>query len=121
MRVCGRNELVRLLLRTHGLHLINTADSSAQCTGLFLGQTRSSTCLIIALIYFFPLLAVKTHRELFSDFYASLFGSSLEALMAEGGDPAAAKLLWQQMSRDITTGRSDPLEVRSTGHYRVQG
>lgn len=28
--------------------------------------------------------AVKTHRELFADFYASLFGSSLESLIAEG-------------------------------------
>ncbi|KAL6762772.1 hypothetical protein V8C86DRAFT_2510759 [Haematococcus lacustris] len=59
---------------------------------------------------------LKTHRELFADFFASLFHSPLEALLAEGTTPAAAQLLWQQMSRDIMTGgtrHTDSLEQAS--------
>jgi hypothetical protein len=51
-----------------------------------------------------PVRAVKTHRELFADFYLSLFGTPLEDLIAEGVKPAAAEKLWAQMSRDIMTG-----------------
>lgn len=47
---------------------------------------------------------LKTHRELFSDFFASLFGYPLEDLMARGDCPEAAKAMWSQMSRDITSG-----------------
>lgn len=57
--------------------------------------------------------AVKTHRELFADFYLSLFGTPLEDLIAEGAKPEAAEKLWAQMSRDIMTGggqHTDALE-----------
>ncbi len=49
---------------------------------------------------------LKTHRELFAEFFASLFGYPLEDLVAGGGRPAAAEAMWAQMSRDITTGGS---------------
>ncbi len=37
-----------------------------------------------------PRPAVKTHRELFSDFFASLFGYGLEELLADSPQPQAA-------------------------------
>uniref|UniRef100_A0A7S0WIL9 Uncharacterized protein n=1 Tax=Chlamydomonas leiostraca TaxID=1034604 RepID=A0A7S0WIL9_9CHLO len=58
---------------------------------------------------------LKTHRELFADFYASLFGTSLEDLIREGVAPAAAQKLWAQMNRDIMSGggATDPVEGAS--------
>lgn len=59
---------------------------------------------------------LKTHRELFADFFASLFGYGLEELMAASPRPAAAELLWAQMSRDIMNGGTqftDPVEQAS--------
>ncbi|PNH01422.1 hypothetical protein TSOC_012698 [Tetrabaena socialis] len=47
---------------------------------------------------------VKTHRELFSDFFASLFGYELQQLIADSPQPPAAQLLFAQMSRDILNG-----------------
>eukprot|EP00199_Chlamydomonas_sp_CCMP681_P002484 CAMPEP_0119108852 /NCGR_PEP_ID=MMETSP1180-20130426/15773_1 /TAXON_ID=3052 ORGANISM="Chlamydomonas cf sp, Strain CCMP681" /NCGR_SAMPLE_ID=MMETSP1180 /ASSEMBLY_ACC=CAM_ASM_000741 /LENGTH=330 /DNA_ID=CAMNT_0007094519 /DNA_START=13 /DNA_END=1005 /DNA_ORIENTATION=+ len=47
---------------------------------------------------------LKTHRELFSEFYTSLFHSPLEELVAGSARPAAAELLWSQMNRDIMGG-----------------
>lgn len=42
---------------------------------------------------YFSCVTVKTHRELFSDFFASLFGYPLEALIARGDRPEAAQVL----------------------------
>ncbi|GAX76758.1 hypothetical protein CEUSTIGMA_g4205.t1 [Chlamydomonas eustigma] len=60
---------------------------------------------------------LKTHRELFSEFFASLFGYSLEDLMYSCERPEAALTMWQNMSRDITTGGSgeftDPISQAS--------
>lgn len=59
---------------------------------------------------------LKTHRELFSDFFTSLFGYDLQALLADSPAPAAAQLLFGQMLRDIMAGGmrySAPLEQAS--------
>lgn len=72
------------------------------------------------------MLAVKTHRELFSDFFTSLFGYDLQALLADSPAPAAAQLLFGQMLRDILGGGTRyqaPLEqvgrrLRSRTHAR---
>eukprot|EP00983_Pelagomonas_calceolata_P013104 418692-Pelagomonas_calceolata.AAC.8 len=65
------------------------------------------------------MVADKTHRELFSDFYASLFHAPLESLIAQGVPPVAAQALWAKMSTDIMTGGgaySNPMEqVRACG------
>eukprot|EP00955_Chlamydomonas_euryale_P050342 354533-Chlamydomonas_euryale.AAC.10 len=45
----------------------------------------------------------KTHRELFSDFFASLFGYPLEALVLADASAPAAQAMWAAMSADITT------------------
>ncbi|KAG2482514.1 hypothetical protein HYH03_018559 [Edaphochlamys debaryana] len=50
---------------------------------------------------------LKTHRELFSDFFASVFGYELQALMADSPAPKAAQLLFQQMMRDIGSAGGD--------------
>lgn len=70
--------------------------------------TRPSWCVCVSLHW--P--AVKTHRELFADFFKSLFGTDLEELIASSPRPASAELLWSQMSRDIMTGggSSDAIE-----------
>eukprot|EP00877_Chromochloris_zofingiensis_P008465 jgi/Chrzof1/3872/Cz13g11260.t1 len=47
---------------------------------------------------------LKTHRELFSDFFQSLFGYPLPELLADSPAPAAAQLLYSQMMRDILGG-----------------
>lgn len=48
---------------------------------------------------------LKTHRELFADFFQSLFGYPLEQLLEkEGAQPPAAATLFQQMMRDILGG-----------------
>ena len=55
---------------------------------------------------------VKTHRELFADFFASLFGYPLEDLIAKGTPATGAQAMWAAMSRDIMTGGgkySDPM------------
>lgn len=49
---------------------------------------------------------LKTHRELFSDFFLSLFGYKLEDLIADSPRPAAAELMFSKMLSDITTGGS---------------
>lgn len=50
-------------------------------------------------------------RELFSDFFQSLFGYPLPQLLADSPAPAAAQLLYSQMMRDILGGggEADPL------------
>jgi hypothetical protein len=50
-------------------------------------------------------------RELFSDFFSSLFGYPLPQLLADSPAPAAAQLLYSQMMRDILGGggHDDPL------------
>lgn len=56
-------------------------------------------------------------RELFSDFFQSLFGYPLAQLMADSPTPAAAQLLYNQMMRDILGGggHSDTLEQVGSG------
>lgn len=60
---------------------------------------------------------LSTHRELFSNFFMSLFGYSLEDVLAEGVQPEASELLFSQMSADILNGGrgafTDPLEQAS--------
>eukprot|EP00803_Ostreobium_quekettii_P000489 evm.model.scf_238EXC.1 EVM.evm.TU.scf_238EXC.1 scf_238EXC:2099-7356(+) len=46
----------------------------------------------------------KTHRELFSNFYESLFEEPLERLLEAGQRPIASELLFEQMMRDINGG-----------------
>lgn len=50
-------------------------------------------------------------RELFSDFFVSLFGYPLTQLLADSPAPASAQLLYSQMMRDILGGggHDDPL------------
>jgi hypothetical protein len=47
---------------------------------------------------------VKTHRELFSDFYLSLFGRPIADLLRESPPPEHARALYQRMMRDILSG-----------------
>ncbi|KAI8472117.1 MAG: hypothetical protein J3K34DRAFT_376195 [Monoraphidium minutum] len=47
---------------------------------------------------------LKTHRELFSDFFTSLFNYPLTDLIADSPAPAAAITLFNQMMRDIEGG-----------------
>lgn len=47
---------------------------------------------------------LKTHRELFSDFFQSLFGYPLPQLIATGPEPVAAKALYRRMMSDIEGG-----------------
>jgi len=46
----------------------------------------------------------KTHRKLFSEWYTSCTGESLEGLMAAGVRPVHSEQLFACMMRDITTG-----------------
>jgi len=46
----------------------------------------------------------KTHRLLFSEFYKSCTGKSLEDLLAAGVRPAASEHLFACMMRDVTSG-----------------
>ena len=58
-----------------------------------------------------PARAAKTHRELFSEWYEDLMGEPLAAAMAANPQPAASKMLFDQMMRDITGGGgcADPM------------
>ncbi len=60
---------------------------------------------------FTPARAAKTHRELFSEWYEDLMGEPLAAAMAADPQPAASKLLFDQMMRDIAGGGgcADPM------------
>jgi hypothetical protein len=60
-------------------------------------------------------LQAKTHRELFSDFYADLMHEPLQTSVNQSSHPAAS-LLFQQMMRDLTTNpqrRQDGGEMSS--------
>lgn len=58
------------------------------------------------------LRAAKTHRELFSEFYADLMREPLEAVLARNPAPAASVAFFERMLADIVCGggASDPLE-----------
>lgn len=47
---------------------------------------------------------LKTHRELFADFFASLFGYPLADLMADSPAPQAAAAFFERMMADIENG-----------------
>ncbi|GMH38085.1 hypothetical protein BSKO_05969 [Bryopsis sp. KO-2023] len=46
----------------------------------------------------------KTHRQLFCEFYTSLFRESVQDLLAEGVRPIGSELMFEQMMRDILGG-----------------
>lgn len=46
----------------------------------------------------------KTHRQLFCEFYSSLFQESIADLLADGERPKASELMFEQMMRDILGG-----------------
>ncbi|KAL4444936.1 hypothetical protein ABPG77_003986 [Micractinium sp. CCAP 211/92] len=52
----------------------------------------------------------RTHRELFSIFYADLMKEPLEALLAAAPRPPAAELFFSQMMRDINGSAADVVE-----------
>ena len=56
-------------------------------------------------------IAAKTHRELFSDFYANLMREPLEKTLAENPRPFWSVALFGQMMRDLSqcNGHSDPV------------
>ena len=58
------------------------------------------------------LTAAKTHRELFSDFYANLMREPLEKTLAENPRPFWSVALFGQMMRDLSqcNGHSDSVE-----------
>lgn len=63
-------------------------------------------------------------RELFSDFFQSLFGYPLPQLLADSPTPASAQLLYNQMMRDILGGggHSDALaQVRTQQGWQQRG
>lgn len=55
--------------------------------------------------------AAKTHRELFSDFYADLMREPLEKTLAENPRPFWSVALFGQMMRDLSqcNGQTDPV------------
>lgn len=63
------------------------------------------------------LCPVLSCRELFSDFFQSLFGYGLPQLLADSPTPASAQLLYNQMMRDILGGggHTAPLEQVRAG------
>jgi hypothetical protein len=52
----------------------------------------------------------RTHRELFSIFYADLLKEPLEALLAAAPRPPAAERFFGQMMRDLDAPRADSVE-----------
>ena len=56
--------------------------------------------------------AAKTHRQLFSDFYADLLKEPLEEVLAVSPRPTASVQLFQRMMHDIMTGgqTTDPID-----------
>ena len=56
--------------------------------------------------------AAKTHRELFSEFYADLLRAPLEAALAADPEPAASVALYARIMHDILSGgqTADPIE-----------
>ena len=56
--------------------------------------------------------AAKTHRELFSEFYADLMREPLEAVLAGNPAPAASVAFFERMLADIVGGggASEPVE-----------
>jgi hypothetical protein len=62
-------------------------------------------------------------RELFSDFFVSLFGYPLSQLLADSPAPAAAQLLYSQMMRDILGGggSEEPLAQVRQGEEASRG
>lgn len=57
----------------------------------------------------------KTHRELFSMFYADLMKQPLEEVLAQNPEPRVSKVLFEQMMRDLTSPEHvhGPVEIAS--------
>jgi hypothetical protein len=64
----------------------------------------------------FPAAAV---RELFADFFQSLFGYPLAQLMADSPAPTSAQLLYNQMMRDILGGGGAHVDPLAQVRYRA--
>ncbi|KAG1660731.1 hypothetical protein FOA52_003040 [Chlamydomonas sp. UWO 241] len=62
---------------------------------------------------------LKTHRELFSDFFASLFNYPLEDMIASDASAPAAQFMWSSMSRDITSGGGRESEAMAQASYAL--
>jgi hypothetical protein len=58
---------------------------------------------------------LKTHRELFSDFFQSLFGYPLTQLLEDSPAPGAAEALYEQMMRDVLGGGGHADAVEKVG------
>lgn len=54
--------------------------------------------------------AARTHRELFSLWYADLLKEPLEALLAAAPRPPAAEAFFAQMMRDLEGAGADPMQ-----------
>ena len=64
------------------------------------------------------IIAAKTHRELYSEFYQDLLQEPLEDALRQLPQPPASVTLFQQMMRDVTTAGGvgvDPVEQVGTG------
>ena len=61
--------------------------------------------------------AAKTHRELFSEFYADLMREPLEAVLAGNPAPAASAAFFERMLADIICGGGASEPVEKVVHY----
>jgi hypothetical protein len=55
----------------------------------------------------------RTHRELFSVFYADLMKQPLESVLASNPEPHHSKILFENMMRDLSSGMDGPVELAS--------
>ncbi|KAK9823224.1 hypothetical protein WJX72_001167 [[Myrmecia] bisecta] len=83
--------------------------------GMHNGQEQAKTHRELFSEFYADLPLTKTHRELFSEFYADLLGEPLEAALGRNARPVASVELFGQMMRDLMSGGrcSDPVEQAS--------
>ena len=97
-----------------------------QCTlgaSDYVRRDEALQCLIVPLAGEYGLAEQhklgKTHRQLFADFYASVTGEPLEALLASAPSQAHASAFFAAMMRDVTTAGGSAGGVMEQASYAL--
>lgn len=118
------SRLLLLLVTCSSRHSGRLCNSCRWCCGsggcmvLLHAQSLAISALYTVWQSLSHMVAAKTHRELYSEFYQDLLQEPLEDALRQLPQPPASVTLFQQMMRDVTTAGGvgvDPVQQVGTG------